>query len=172
MKALAILSASSVTVTGWRPVTAAEAGGAGLAVYRLDSDAVDRSQFHSVDGAFASGPHLTGYRVEPLEDGTAAVLLLWEMSQPQPGRYQGLQVQAGWLPPDGGQQLAQVSSELAYRPTEWAPGSSALSWRRLPLPSDLPAGARLAVRVVDLANGQPLAVADSDQAGWLSLPLH
>lgn len=52
------------------------------------------------------------------------------------------------------------------------PGSSALSWRRLPLPSDLPAGARLAVRVVDLANGQPLAVADSDQAGWLSLPLH
>ena len=90
---------------------------------------------------------------------------------PQPGRYQGLQVQAGWLPPDGGQQLAQASGELAYRPTEWTPGSQALSWLILPLPSDLPAGARLAVRVVDQANGQPLAAAGGAGDGWVSLPL-
>ncbi len=64
--------------------------------------------------------------------------------RPQPGWYQGLQVQAGWLPLDGGQQLAQASGELAYRPTEWAPGSQALSWLYLPLPPDLPPDVQLA----------------------------
>ncbi len=156
---------------GFRPVEAAEAGGPGLAVYRLDRDAIDRSQLLTADIVFANGPQLVGYRVEPLDDDTAAVLLLWEMDEPQPGRYHGLQVQAGWLPPDGGQQLAQTSGELAYRPTEWAPGSQALSWLLLPLPPDLPTGVRLAVRVVDQANGQPLAAEGSDAEGWLSLPL-
>lgn len=157
--------------SGWQSVPATEAGGAGLAVYRLDGATVDRSQFQPADSAFADGPRLVGYRVAPLEDGAAGLLLLWEMSGPQPGRYQGLQVQAGWLPRGGGQQLAQASGELAYRPTEWTPGSRALSWLRLPLPPDLPADVGLAVRVVDLADGQPLAVADSDDEGWLSLPL-
>jgi 4-amino-4-deoxy-L-arabinose transferase-like glycosyltransferase len=161
-------------VPGWTGLQAVEedkAGGAGLAVYRLNSDAVDRSQFQPADSAFAAGPRLTGYRVQPLADGAAAVLLLWEMDEPQPGRYQGLQVQLGWLPPGGGQQLAQASGELAYRPTEWAPGSAALSWLVLPQPAELPEDVTLAVRVVDLADGQPLAVAGSDAAGWLSLPL-
>ncbi len=157
---------------GWQPVPAAEAGEAGLAVYRLEGDAVEHSGFLPADIPFAGGPRLVGYHVvEPPEDGAAAVLLLWEMGAPLPGRYQGLQVQVGWLPPGGGQQLAQASGELAYRPTEWTPGSRALSWLRLPLPADLPQDATLAVRVVDLADGQPLAVAGSDDAGWLSLPL-
>jgi hypothetical protein len=156
--------------TGFDPVEAAEMGGPGLAAYRLDGDAVDRSQFQPASIAFAAGPRLVGYQVEKLDDGAAVVFLLWEMGAPQPGRYQGLQVQAGWLPPEGGQQLAQASGELAYRPTEWAAGSQALSWLTLPLPPDLPAGARLAVRVVDQANGQPLVADGSDGDGWLSLP--
>jgi hypothetical protein len=79
-------------------------------------------------------------------------------------------VQAGWLPPDGGQQLAQASGELAYRPTEWVAGSRALSSLRLPLPAGLPPDVNLAVRVVDQANGLPLAADGSDADGWLSLP--
>lgn len=133
--------------------------------------AVDRSQFQSAEIPFATDLSLIGYRVESLNDDAAALFLLWGVSAPQPGRYQGLQVQAGWLPPDGGLQLAQVSGELVYRPTEWAPGSQALSWLILPLPPDLPAGVQLAVRVVDLANGRPLAAADSDSEGWVSLSL-
>ncbi len=159
---------------GFEPVDAAQAGGPGLAVYRLGGDAVDRSQFQPALVAFDGGPRLLGYHVAPLDDGTAALFLLWELGEPQPGRYHDLQVQAGWLPPDGGQQLAQASGELAYRPTEWAPGRlsrEALSWLTLPLPPELPAGARLAVRVVDQANGQPLAAAGSDGDGWLSLPV-
>jgi hypothetical protein len=82
-----------------------------------------------------------------------------------------LQVQAGWLPPGGGQQLAQASGELAYRPTEWVAGSRALSWLRLPLPAGMPAYATLVMRLVDAANGQPLAASGSDSEGWLTLPL-
>ena len=157
--------------SGWETVDAAEAGRPGLTVRRLEGGAVDRSQFQPAEIPFATGPSLIGSRVEVLDQDTAALFLLWEMGAPQPGRYQGLQVQAGWLPPDGGQQLAQASGELAYRPTEWTPGSQALSWLILPLPSDLPAGARLAVRVVDQANGQPLAAAGGAGDGWVSLPL-
>ena len=156
--------------SGFQSVDASQAGGPGLAVYRLGSDALDRSRFQPADVAFAAGPRLVGYLVERLDDGAAAVFMLWEMGEPQAGRYQGLQVQAGWLPPDGGQQLAQASGELAYRPTEWAPGSQALSWLTLSLPSDLPVGARLAVRLIDQANGQPLVAEGNDGDGWLVLP--
>ena len=155
---------------GFAPDTA-DAGERGLMVQRLAASALDGSQLQPVDAAFAPGPRLVGYHVEAVGEDQAVVFLLWEMGALQPGWYQGLQVQAGWLPPDGGQQLAQASGELAYRPTEWVPGSRALSWLRLPLPAGLPAGASLAVRVVNQADGRPLAAAGSDGEGWLSLPL-
>lgn len=161
-------------VPGWSGpalVEAVEAGGPGLAVYRLGASALDRSQFQPADVAFEPGPRLVGYRVESVDQDRAAVLLLWEVGAPQPGWFQGLQVQAGWLPPDGGQQLAQASGELAYRPTEWAPGSQALSWLYLPAPPDLTPGVHLAVRVVDQANGRPLDAVGGDEEGWLTLPL-
>jgi 4-amino-4-deoxy-L-arabinose transferase-like glycosyltransferase len=158
---------------GWDGFAAdeAEAGQPGLIVHRLAASALDDSQFQAVNVAFGPGPRLVGYRVETVADDQAVLFLLWELGAPQPGWYQGLQVQAGWLPSDGGPQLAQASGELAYRPTEWVAGSRALSWLPLPLPAGLPADATLAVRVVDQANGQPLAAAGSDDEGWLSLPL-
>ncbi len=150
---------------------AADAGERGLMVQRLAASALDISQLQPVNAAFEPGLWLVGYHVEAIAQDQAVLFLLWEMGAPQPGWYQGLQVQAGWLPPGGGEQLAQASGELAYRPTEWIAGGRALSWLRLPLPAGLPAGASLAVRVVDQANGQPLPAHDSDSAGWLSLPL-
>jgi hypothetical protein len=145
-------------------------GAPGLAVYRLASSALDRSQLQPLDIDFERDLRLTGYHVEPVEDGRVALILLWKMGAPQPGWFQGLQVQVGWQPAGGGPQLAQSSSELAYRPTEWAPGSQALSWLYLPVPPDLPADVSLAVRVVDQANGLPLAADGSDDDGWLYLP--
>lgn len=158
---------------GWAGFAAdgAEAGQPGLTVQRLAASALDDSQFQPVNAAFEPGPQLVSYHVEAIADDQAVVFLLWDMGAPQPGWYQGLQVQAGWLPPDGGQQLAQASGELAYRPTEWIAGSRALSWLRLSLPAGLPADATLAVRVVDQANGQPLVAQGSDGEGWLSLPV-
>ncbi len=160
-------------VPGWAGfATPSDAVGTqGLTVYRLGSDALERSQFQPLDAGFERDLRLIGYRVGPVEQEQAALLLLWEMGAPQPGWFQGLQVQAGWLPSDGGPQLAQASSELAYRPTEWAPGSQALSWLYLPVPPDLPANVQLAVRVVDQANELPLAAQGSDGDGWLSLPV-
>ncbi len=160
-------------VPGWSGFTASPeaTGRPGLVVYRLRSNDLDHSQLQLLDVSFERDLRLTGYHVEPVEDGRAALLLLWEMGAPQPGWPQGLQVQAGWQPAGGGPQLAQASSELAYRPTEWAPGSQALSWLYLPVPPDLPADVRLAMRVVDQATGLPLASEGSDNDGWLSLPV-
>jgi hypothetical protein len=157
--------------TGLAPMDAAQADMPELAVRRLNAGALDRSQFQPVDVAFQPGPRLIGYRLEMIEEDLAAVLLLWETGAPQPGWFQGLQVQAGWQPAGGGQQLAQASSELAYRPTEWAPGSQALSWLYVAIPPDLPSNVQLAVRVVNQVNGLPLAADGSDGDGWLSLPV-
>jgi hypothetical protein len=157
---------------GWAdfPADGAESAQPGLTVHRLAASALDDSRFQAVNAAFDPGPRLVGYHVEAVAEDQAVLFLLWEMGAPQPGWYQGLQVQAGWLPPDGGQQLAQASGELAYRPTEWVAGSRALSWLRLPLLAGLPPDVNLAVRVVDQANGLPLAADGSDADGWLSLP--
>ncbi|MEZ4769043.1 MAG: hypothetical protein R2844_11555 [Caldilineales bacterium] len=143
----------------------------GLTVYPLPAGAIDTGQFLPADIAFASGPRLLGYRFAPADDGSLTLLLWWQMDVPQPGRSGGLQVQAGWLPPDGGPQLAQVSGELAYRPTEWVADSQALSWLAMPQIAEMPSGTRLAVRLVDQATGQPFAAPGSSNDGWLSLPL-
>jgi 4-amino-4-deoxy-L-arabinose transferase-like glycosyltransferase len=160
-------------VPGWSGFTASldATGSPGLVVYRLGSDDLDHSQLQPLNAGFERDLRLIGYHGELVDDERAALVLLWEMGAPQPGWFQGLQVQAGWQPAGGGPQLAQASSELAYRPTEWAPGSQALSWLYLPVPPDLPANAQLAVRVVDQANGLPLAADGSDGDGWLSLPV-
>lgn len=148
----------------------AASGWPGLKLARLPAGAVDRSQFQAADVTFEPGLRLTGYRVEPLADGQAALLLLWEVGAAQPGWYQGVQVQAGWQPVGGGPQLAQVSGDLAYRPTEWAAGRQVLSWLILPTPPDLPPDVQVALRVVNQANGLPLVTPTGDGEGWLRLP--
>jgi 4-amino-4-deoxy-L-arabinose transferase-like glycosyltransferase len=162
-------------IPGWAGYAEAQPAGAanwpGLTVYRLPANALDSDQFLPVDISFQSGPRLLGYRLQPAGNGPLELLLWWQVGAPQPGWYEGLQIQAGLQPAGGGPQLAQASSELAYRPTEWKPGSQALSWLNLPLPADLPADVRLAVRVVNQANGLPLAADGSDGDGWLSLPV-
>lgn len=146
-----------------------DAAGPGLAVYRLPPDAVDQDQFLPADAAFDPGLRLIGYRVDAAEDGQSRVLLLWEVGSPQPGWYQGVQVQVGLQPADGGPQLAQASSELGYRPTEWIAGGRVLTW--LTLPAVAPPEALLALRTVNLADGQPLTAAGADVDGWLLLAL-
>lgn len=146
-------------------------GGPALTVARLADATLDRRGWTAADEPFGPAVRLLGYRLEPQADGDAVVYLLWQMAGPQPGQAASWQVQAGLTVADAGQQFTQASSELAYRATEWAPGSRALIWLRLPQAAARPAGSRLAVRLINQATGQPLPASQADGEGWLLLPL-
>ena len=80
-------------------------------------------------------------------------------------------MQVGLQPPGQGPQITQASADLDYRPSEWRPGSRALSWFELTLPAELPADLQLAVRVIDQENGAPLPPGGAMSDGWMLLPL-
>ena len=114
---------------------------------------------------------LAGYQILRTGPTTARVSLLWEMSAPIAGKPAGFQVQVGLQPPGQGPQITQASADLDYRPSEWRPGSRALSWFELTLPAELPADLQLAVRVIDQENGAPLPPGGAMSDGWMLLPL-
>lgn len=164
---------------GWNGFAAQEEiagpGRPALVVARLaaDSEAVGgiATAMQPANIAFAPGLRLTGYSVEQPTAGEAVVYLLWQMAGPTEDQPLGLQVQAGLVADGTGQQFTQASGELAYRNSEWTPGSSALTWLHLLLPPDAPAATQLAVRLVQQATGLPLPPAQADDQGWLLLPL-
>jgi 4-amino-4-deoxy-L-arabinose transferase-like glycosyltransferase len=146
-------------------------GGPALTMARLDGSALSLSDFDEVDIPFGANVRMTGYRLEPQADGSAAIYLLWQMAAPEPGQWASLQVQAGLATTNAGQQMTQASSEFAYRATEWAPSSRALSWLRLPQAATAPTGSRLAVRLINQGTGLPLESPQADTQGWVLLPL-
>ncbi len=145
-------------------------GGPALVVARLDARPDLPASATPVTIQFDSQLQLVGYQVVSDEAG-AAVYLWWRMAGPELEQPHGLQVQAGLTAGAADQQIAQASAELSYRATEWAQDSGAISWLRLPLPADSADELRLALRLVNQANGATIQPAGADDDGWLVLPL-
>jgi hypothetical protein len=93
------------------------------------------------------------------EDGTPQLRLLWRTGGPEPGEWAGYRLEASsedgtWsatLPFDG------------FRPPEWAPGGSFLTWHRLDGLGDVPD--RLRLRLVRQRDGVVMTQPGSDN-GW------
>ncbi len=162
---------------GWRGFTSLEEiagpGAPALTVARLDAsqDPAADLEFTPAHRQVSPELSLAGYRMLRTSPTTARVSLLWEMSVPIAGKPAGFQVQVGLQPPGQGPQITQASADLDYRPSEWRPGSRALSWFELTLPAELPADLQLAVRVIDQENGVPLPADGATSDGWILLPL-
>jgi len=90
-------------------------------------------------------------------DGAAQLQLTWRTAGPDPtnsGGYRLEIVAGGWS--------GDVPFD-AFRPTEWVPGGSFITWHRLDLPGDPPYALRL--RLVRVDNNQPAARPDAPD-GW------
>ncbi|MEA3337302.1 MAG: hypothetical protein U9R25_15495 [Chloroflexota bacterium] len=123
-----------------------------------------------VDIAFSPALRLAGVWQEQTKEDETTLFLLWDVAGPLPGQYHGLQVQVGLQSLGEVEQLTQASSELTYRPTEWAADGQVLSWSRVPLPPEIPEGTQWVIRVVDRATGVPLQPEGADKEGWVLLP--
>lgn len=146
-------------------------GGPAMTVTTIDASQDPAAALEFAPARRQISPQLTlaGYRVEQADSAQATVYLLWEMNAPVAGKPAGYQVQVGLQPPGPAPQVTQASGDLSYRPSEWQPGSRALSWLDLPLPAGLPDGLQLAVRVIDLENGAPLPAVGATGDGWIYL---
>jgi hypothetical protein len=170
-------AAALAQLSGWRGFASQEdvagPGGAALTVTTLDAaeDPVATFGFTPADRALGSDLRLVGYRLVRTDPLKATAYLLWEMGGPVSGKTAGYQIQVGLEPPGEGGQITQASSELTYRPSEWRPGSRAISWIELSLPEDLPADLHLAVRVIDQDNGAALPAKGATSEGWMVLPM-
>ena len=147
-------------------------GGPALTVATFDAsqDPAAVLEFAPAQRQISPELRLSGYRLVQTDSTKTIVYLLWEMSAPIAGKPAGFQVQVGLQPPGQGPQITQASAELSYRPSEWQPGSRALSWLELSLPEELPTDLQLAVRVIDQENGAPLPADGATSDGWISSP--
>lgn len=142
-----------------------------VATFNASQDPAAVLEFAPAQRQISPELRLSGYRLVQTDSAKAIVYLLWEMSAPIAGKPAGFQVQVGLQPPGQGPQVTQASAELSYRPSEWQPGSRAISWLELSLPEELPIDLQLAVRVIDQENGAPLPADGATSDGWIVFPL-
>ena len=170
-------AAALTQLPGWRGFTSEEKtagpGGSALTVTTLDpaQDPAAALELAPTQRQISPELRLSGYRLVQTDPTKTIVYLLWEMNAPIAGKPAGFQVQVGLQPLGQGPQATQASADLSYRPSEWRPGSRALSWLELDLPAELPADLQLAVRVIDQATGAPLLADGATSDGWILFPL-
>ena len=82
-------------------------------------------------------------------DGRAQLRLTWRTAGSDPANFGGFRLEL-----DAGGWQGVLPFE-AFRPTEWVPGGSFITWHPLELPGEPPPTVRL--RLVRVDNGQPMA---------------
>jgi hypothetical protein len=98
------------------------------------------------------------------EDGAPQLRLLWRTGGPEPGEWAGYRLEAA--SEDGAWSVALPFD--GFRPPEWTPGGSFLTWHRLEGLTETPD--RLAVRLVRQRDGAVMATAGSVD-GWETITL-
>jgi 4-amino-4-deoxy-L-arabinose transferase-like glycosyltransferase len=112
--------------------------------------------------AFTDQLALTGAAWNPAPDGASELWLQWRTAGPEPAAWRGYRLEIA-----AGDQVAVVSFD-AFRPPEWVPGGSFLTWHRAETAGDPPRELRL--RLMRADDGQPV-IRENAPEGWHAVAL-
>jgi hypothetical protein len=112
--------------------------------------------------AFTDQLALTGAAWNPAPDGTPELWLQWRTSGPEPAAWRGYRLEIA-----AGDAVAVVPFD-AFRPPEWVPGGTFLTWHRVETAGEPPGDLRL--RLIRADDGQPVIRANAPE-GWHAVAL-
>jgi hypothetical protein len=112
--------------------------------------------------AFTDQLALVGAAWNTIAGGTSELWLQWHTAGPDPAGWRGYRLEIA-----AGDQITTVPFD-AFRPPEWVPGGSFLTWHRMETPGGRPRDLRL--RLIREDDGQPAAQPDAPD-GWHALTL-
>ena len=130
-------------------------GSAALTVLELPAAPSRGEQAAAV--AFTDQLALTGATWNPTPDGASELWLTWQTSGPDPAGWRGYRLEIA-----AGNQVITVPFD-AFRPPEWTPGGSFVTWHRIEAPGDPSRDLRL--RLIRAEDDQPVIRADAPD-GW------
>ncbi len=107
--------------------------------------------------AFTDQLALTGAAWNSASDGTSELWLQWQTSGPDPAGWRGYRLEIAT-----GDEVTAIPFD-AFRPPEWTPGGSFLTWHRVEVPGDPPRDLRL--RLIRAADDQPV-IRPNAPDGW------
>ena len=107
--------------------------------------------------AFTDQLALTGAAWNSAPDGASELWLQWQTSGPDPAGWRGYRLEIA-----AGDEVTAIPFD-AFRPPEWAPGGSFLTWHRVEVPGDPPRDLRL--RLIRADDDQPASRANAPD-GW------
>ena len=107
--------------------------------------------------AFTDQLALTGAAWNSAPDGTSELWLQWQTSGPDPAGWRGYRLEIA-----AGDEVTAIPFD-AFRPPEWTPGGSFLTWHRVEVPGDPPRDLRL--RLIRADDDQPV-IRPNAPDGW------
>ena len=109
---------------------------------------------------------LTGAELVRGEDGALRLNLTWRTAGPDPDGWPGYRLEVAGLRPNGDPWQDDVPFD-AFRPPEWVPGGSFVTWHKLDVPGGEPLH-DLRLRLLRAGDRQPVTRADAPD-GWRAI---
>jgi hypothetical protein len=107
--------------------------------------------------AFTDQLALTGAAWNPAPDGTSELWLQWQTSGPEPAGWRGYRLEIA-----AGDKVTVLPFD-AFRPPEWVPGGSFVTWHKAESAGDTPGDLRL--RLIRAGDDQPASRPNAPD-GW------
>jgi hypothetical protein len=135
-------------------------GSSALTVIELPSGARPSTITAATAISFTDQLALTGAELIRGNDGVLRLNLMWRTAGPDPDGWPGYRLEIAGLRPNGDPWQDDVSFD-AFRPPEWVPGGSFVTWHKLDVPGGAPLH-DLRLRLLRAGDRQPVGAAD----GW------
>jgi 4-amino-4-deoxy-L-arabinose transferase-like glycosyltransferase len=111
---------------------------------------------------------LIGAEVVRSQDGVLRLNLTWRTTGPDPSGWPGYRLEVAGLRPNGDPWQDDIPFD-AFRPPEWVPGGSFVTWHKLDVPAGEPLH-DLRLRLLRAGDRQPVTLADAPD-GWHAIAL-
>jgi 4-amino-4-deoxy-L-arabinose transferase-like glycosyltransferase len=140
-------------------------GSPALTVIELPGDAQPSRPSIAISQAvsFTDQLALTGAEFARGQDSALRLDLMWRTTGPDPSGWPGYRLEVAGLRPNGDLWQDDVSFD-AFRPPEWVPGGSFVTWHKLDVPGGEPLH-DLRLRLLRAGDRQPVTRADAPD-GW------